>query len=145
MTALLPALGGVNLIYGLGMLDLGMTFSHEQLLIDSEIVTMCNRVLKGIPVNDDTLAVDVINAVGPGGVYLGEDHTIDFMASESSLADLFDRNNRANWEIEGSTSTFDRAHKRAQEILTEYKPVPLEKDVVDKIKSIIGEAEKELL
>jgi len=138
-------MAGVNLIYGLGMLDLGMTFSHEQLLIDCEIVKMCNRVLAGIPVNDATLGVDTIDSVGQGGVYLGEQHTLDFMASESSLSSLFDRVNRANWEIAGSLNVFDRAHAKAQEILSNHKPEPLEKDVADKIKSIIGEAEKELL
>jgi len=127
------------------MLDLGMTFSHEQLLIDSEIVTMINRVLRGITVDDGTLAVDTIHEVGPAGVYLGEDHTLEYMRSESSLASLFDRLNRPNWEINGSTNVMDRAHKLAQQILTEHKPTPLEQDVADEIKSIIGEAEKELL
>lgn len=145
MTALLPALGGVNLIYGLGMLDLGMTFSYEQLLIDSEIVTMCNRVLHGIPVNDATLGVDVISEVGPGGVYLSEEHTVDFMASESSLADLFDRNNRANWELAGSTDVYDRAHARTLEILAAHKPAPLAADVLETLQQIIDDAEKELL
>ena len=142
---MLSAMGGINLIYGLGMLDLGMTFSYEQLIIDNEIAGMINRVLYGIPVNDATLAVDVIHEVGPGGTYLGEDHTLEFMRSESSLANLFDRNNRANWDAAGQTDVRDRAHVKAQEILNEYKPVPLEKDVADKIRSIISEAEKELL
>jgi trimethylamine--corrinoid protein Co-methyltransferase len=127
------------------MLDLGMTFSHEQLLIDNEIVRMVNRVLRGIPVNDATLGVDTIAEVGPGGTFLGEDHTLEFMKSESSLANLFDRLNRPNWEDEGSTNVKDRANKAVQQILQEHKPVPLEKDAADEIRSIIGAAEKELL
>ena len=51
-------MAGVNLIYGLGMLDLGMTFSYEQLIIDNEIAGMVNRVLKGVRVTDDSLELD---------------------------------------------------------------------------------------
>ncbi len=142
---MLAAMGGVNLIYGLGMLDLGMTFSYEQLLIDNEIATMINRVLRGISVNDATLAVDVIAEVGCGGTFLGEEHTIEYMKSESSQARLFDRTMRSVWDSAGQTDVRDRAQKMAQQIINEHKPVPLEKDVADKIRSIIVEAEKELL
>lgn len=142
---MLAAMGGVNLIYGLGMLDLGMTFSYEQLLIDNEIAMMINRVLRGINVNDATLAVDVIAEVGCGGTFLGEEHTIEFMKAESSQAQLFDRTMRSQWDAAGQTDVKERASKKAQEILTEHKPIPLEKDVADKIRDIIVEAEKELL
>ena len=127
------------------MLDLGKTFSYEQLVIDNEIAGMVNRVLRGITVNDATLAAEVIMAVKPGGTFLGEQHTIDFMRTESSQVDIFDRTMRSTWINAGETDVKDRAQKKAQDILTNYKPVPLEKDVHDKIKSIIAEAEKELL
>jgi trimethylamine--corrinoid protein Co-methyltransferase len=138
-------MGGVNLIYGLGMLDLGMTFSYEQLVIDAEIATMVNRVLRGIEVSDATLAVDVINEVQPGGTFLGEQHTIDFMKSESSQTKLFDRTMRSSWAAAGETDVKERANAMVQKILTEHKPTPLEQDAADKIRAIIVEAEKELL
>lgn len=62
MTNMLPALTGSNVIYGMGMMEMGMTMSYEQLLTDAEIVRMTRRILQGIPVNPDTMALDVIKA-----------------------------------------------------------------------------------
>ena len=75
MTNMLPALTGSNVIYGMGMMEMGMTMSYEQLLTDAEIVRMTRRILQGIPVNKDTMAVDVIKAVGPANNYLAQKHT----------------------------------------------------------------------
>lgn len=144
ITGLLAAMGGVNLIYGAGMLDLGMTFSYEQLLIDAEIAAMIGRVLKGIPVSDDTLAVDVIAKVKPAGSFLGQRHTVNYMKTEQSHASLFDRTMRSAWEAAGETDIKDRANKMAKEIFENHKPVPLNKDVQDKIRAIITDAEKNL-
>ena len=57
ITSLLPAIAGANSIYGSGMLELGQTFSMEQLVIDNDIIAMNFRAMEGIPVTDDTLAV----------------------------------------------------------------------------------------
>ena len=72
---MLPALTGSNVIYGMGMMEMGMTMSYEQLLTDAEIVRMTRRILQGIPVNPDTMALDVIKAVGPANNYLAQKHT----------------------------------------------------------------------
>lgn len=135
-------MAGVNLIYGLGMLDLGMTFSYEQLIIDNEIAGMVNRVLKGVRVTDDSLAVDIINKVGPAGSFLGEKHTVKYMKTDQSRAKIFDRNMRSTWEANGSVSINDKVNKIAQEIINEHQPMPIDKDVLDRFKVIIASAEK---
>ncbi len=135
-------MAGVNLIYGLGMLDLGMTFSYEQLIIDNEIAGMVNRVLKGVRVTDDSLAVDIINKVGPAGSFLGEKHTVKYMKTDQSRAKIFDRNMRSSWEANGSVSINDKVKKIAQEIINEHQPMPIDKDVLDQFKVIIASAEK---
>lgn len=135
-------MAGVNLIYGLGMLDLGMTFSYEQLIIDNEIAGMVNRVLKGVRVTDDSLAVDIINKVGPAGSFLGEKHTVKYMKTDQSRAKIFDRNMRSAWESNGSVSINDKVKKIAQEIINEHQPMPIDKDVLDQFKVIIASAEK---
>lgn len=135
-------MGGVNLIYGLGMLDLGMTFSFEQLVIDNEIAGMINRVLYGIPVSDETLGVEVIHKVGPAGTFLGERHTRNFMATEQSVATLFDRGMRSTWNA-GSDEDRDvvaRANRMVKDILENHKPTPLDSEAADKIKAIIEAA-----
>lgn len=141
MTALLPAMGGVNLIYGLGMLDLGVTFSYTQLVIDAEIARMVQRVIQGVDVNDSTLAVDVIKEVGPGKDFLIQKHTMDYMKTEQSRAKVFDRRMRNSWEAEGSKDTATRAAEKAREILATHKPEPLEASVKNELRRIVESAE----
>ena len=66
ITGLLPALAGANLIYGLGMIEMGMTIDYGQMVMDNEFARMIKYVVQGIPVNDETLAVDVIHEIGVG-------------------------------------------------------------------------------
>ena len=143
MTAMLPALTGSNVIYGMGMLEMGMTMSYEQLLIDQEIVRMIRRILQGIAVNKDTIALDVIQKVGPAGNYLGERHTLKYMRSELSTTNLINRKMRDNWENAGSKDMAQRAREQAIEILENYKATPLPQDVAKKIRSIVEEGELE--
>ncbi len=141
MTALLPALAGANLIYGLGMLELGVTFSFAQLVIDAEIARMVKRVVQGVDVNDATLAVDVIKDVGPGKDFLIQKHTMDFMKSEQSRAKVFDRRMRNNWEAEGGKDAAQVAAEKARQILNDHKPEPLPSDVKSQIRKIVESAE----
>ena len=77
-------MAGSNLIYGMGMMEMGMTMSYEQLLCDAEIARMSRRLEYGIPVNKDTLALDVIKEVGPANNYLATRHTLKYMRKELS-------------------------------------------------------------
>lgn len=144
MTAILPALTGSNVIYGMGMLEMGMTMSYEQLLIDEEIVRMIRRILQGIPVNKETIGLDVIKKVGPASNYLVEKHTRDFMKKEISTTKLINRKMRENWENEGSKDISEVANEKAKKILENYEPTPLPDDVKKKIRDIVEEGEAEL-
>ncbi len=143
MTAILPALTGSNVIYGMGMLEMGMTMSYEQLLIDQEIVKMVRRILQGIAVNKDTIALDVIKKVGPAGNYLAERHTLKYMRQELSTTNLINRKMRDNWEKNGAKDIAEAAREQAIEILENYKPTPLPDDVRKKIRDIVLEGEAE--
>ena len=144
LTAILPALTGSNVIYGMGMLEMGMTMSYEQLLIDAEIVRMIRRVMMGIAVNKDTLALDVIKSVGPAGTYLGERHTMKHMRKESSQTRLIDRHMYESWLKQGGQDMKERANDMAREILAKHQPMPLPEEAKKEIRSIIVEAEEEL-
>ena len=143
MTAILPSLTGSNVIYGMGMLEMGMTMSYEQLLIDQEIVKMIRRVLQGIAVNKETIALDVIKKVGPAGNYLSERHTLKFMRQELSTTTLINRKMRDSWEKNGAKDIAEVAREQAIEILENYKPTPLPEDVRKKIHEIVLEGEEE--
>jgi Trimethylamine:corrinoid methyltransferase len=143
MTAMLPALTGSNVIYGMGMMELGMTMSYEQLLIDAEIVRMIRRILQGIPVNKETIALDVIQKVGPAGNYLAERHTLKHMRQELSTTTLINRRMRDHWEASGAKDMAAAARDKAHEILENYKPTPLPEDVAKRIHDIVEEGEQE--
>lgn len=131
------------MIYGLGMLELGVTFSFAQLLIDDEIATMVKRVVQGIAVNDETMAVDIISKVGAGKDFLGQRHTRDYMAKEQSKPKLIDRRMRGAWSSRGGKSLAGRANEKAVEILENHKPTPLSDDILRTFKEIIQRAEQD--
>ena len=87
------AQAGTNLMYGAGMLDSGLIFSYAQLVIDNDIFKMVRKVLQGIVVDDENLALEVIKAVGPGGDHLMQEHTMKYMRSLPSAPILFERGN----------------------------------------------------
>lgn len=141
---MLPALTGSNMIYGMGMLEMGMTMSYGQLLVDAEIVRMIRRIMQGIAVDHSTLALDVITAVGPGGTYLGQRHTMQFMRKESSQAKLIDRKMYDAWARSGKKDMAERANEEALKILENHKPIPLPEAAGKEIRAIIEEAEYEI-
>jgi trimethylamine--corrinoid protein Co-methyltransferase len=142
LTGLMPTLAGTSMIYGMGMIDMGMAVSYEQLLIDAEFVRMFKRAEKGIKVNEDTLALDVIAAVGPAGNYLTQRHTLKHMRNEISTAKLIDRKSYSAWEKEGSMDIVQRANREARRILAEHQPERLAPEIIARIDAIIAEAEK---
>lgn len=144
MTALLPAMAGANLIYGLGMLESGITMSFGQLVADNEIAKMVKRVVQGIPINDVSLAVDVIHQVGAGGHFISEEHTYKYMRTEQAYPKFIDRNNRERWKEIGGTDMAQRVEEEARYILQNHKPDPLAERVKEEFSAIIKEAEEEM-
>lgn len=82
-----------------------MTLDFAQLVVDNEIAKMVRTAVGGIPVTDETLAVDVIRKVGAGGHFLMEDHTIKHMRTVQSQSKLFDRTTRQSWAERGDQKT----------------------------------------
>jgi trimethylamine--corrinoid protein Co-methyltransferase len=136
-------LAGANLIYGLGMIEMGMTIDFGQLVMDNEFAKMIKLLLHGIPVNDETLAVDVIREIGIGKDFLSHDATFKHMRSQSQPK-LIDRRTREDWEASGSKDIHKRASEKARHILETHKPDPLPDEVLATIRSIVEEAEAEL-
>jgi len=143
ITSLLPALAGANLIYGLGMLESGVTIDYAQLVMDAEFARMVKYTVPGIPVTDATLSVDVIAEVGPFSDFLAHQDTFNGMRTQSSSR-LIDRRVREEWTAAGATSMYDRALAEARRILETHVPEPLPDGVAAELKSIIAAAESEL-
>ena len=98
----------------------------------------------GIPINDETLAVDEIHEVGPAGEFLTRDNTAMLFKELRSIPKFIDRNPRSSWEEAGCPDILKRAEEEARHILENYKPDPLPETTREEIRSIVDEAEKEL-
>ena len=140
----MAALAGANLIYGLGMLDMGMTLDWAQLVMDNEMAGMVKHVVRGIPVTDETLAVDVIHEIGPFGDFISHDHTRRHMKAIQSQPKLIDRRRRDLWLQLGGTDLAQRAKEEAKYILKTHKPDPLPPGVASTLRSIVQSTEEEL-
>lgn len=140
---MMAALAGANIIYGAGMIESGLTFSHTQLVIDNDIFKMIRRVLQGIPVDDESLALDVIHQVGAGGDFLMQEHTIKYMRNLHSNPMLIDRRNREGWIEKGGKDMAETANDIACDILKNHKPDPLSPEAVSALRSIVEETEIE--
>lgn len=138
----MAVLGGVNKIFYPGTMEGALTVSKESLVLDDEIIGALYRVLEGIDINQTTLALDVIHRVGPGGHYLGQRHTMQFLQREQFIPSLSDRLTRENWEHAGSKSMADRAHERVEEILTQHQVDPLPPQVEAELERIVREVEE---
>ncbi|MBU1879495.1 MAG: trimethylamine methyltransferase family protein, partial [Chloroflexi bacterium] len=137
----MAALGGVNKIFYPGTMEGALTISEESLVIDDEIIGGLYRVLEGVDVNAATLALDVIDQVGPGGHYLGQRHTMRFLQGEHFFPPLGDRQTREKWERAGSQGVADRAHERVEHILAEHQVDPLPANVEAELERIVREVE----
>lgn len=133
MTSLAAALAGSNYIHhSAGLLESMMTVAYEQYVIDDDINGAVMRMVRGIEVNDETLSLDVIDAVCRGrggepaaGHYLGTAQSLALMHTEYYYPHTGDRQRRGDWEEAGSQSMWERARRRARAILSSHQPDPI--------------------
>jgi trimethylamine--corrinoid protein Co-methyltransferase len=118
-------LAGANAIYGMGMLDMGMTLSFQQLMVDHEIARMILRTVAGIQVDSAHLARDVISRVGPGGHFLADEHTLEHFRQEAIEPFLFTRDNYDGWIDKGKPEVKTIATEEVKKILKNHEVTPL--------------------
>ncbi|MBW2097030.1 MAG: trimethylamine methyltransferase family protein [Deltaproteobacteria bacterium] len=123
LTAVLAAMGGSNYVHhSAGMLESMLTVAYEQFVIDDEIIGMCCKVLKGIDVDAEHLAMEVIDTVGPGGNFMMSSHTMAHMRKEYFQGNgVSDQKSREQWEQDGSRDARERARDVARRMLSEEK------------------------
>jgi len=133
-----------DIILGLGGLERARMTSAEALVIDNEIIDYALGYARGLEVNDTTLALDVIQKVGPGGTFLGEKHTLQHFR-ERWAPTIGDMDSFEAWEQKGSRRLDEIAHEKVKEILATHKPEPIPEDAQKEISKILRRAETELL
>ncbi|MDR0356091.1 MAG: trimethylamine methyltransferase family protein [Deltaproteobacteria bacterium] len=138
MNALPLALAGANVIWGSGGVDSGLGFDYAKLLMDHECGRNISFMLKGIEVNNEEMALELIEEVGPGGSFLTHKHTFKRTRNQAKT-DLFDRHPFAGWEKNGALTMTERAYKKAAEIIDEHEPLPLEAAVQAELDGLLAE------
>lgn len=130
------ALAGCNINHDVGYLEFGLAFSFDLLVMCNETVSQVRRCFKGVPVNRETIATDVVKEVGPGGHFLGADHTFRHF-KENWEPDLSDRNLFDTWKANGATTMEQRAKARIEDIIANYEPKPLDPAIDAKVEAIL--------
>ena len=135
------AIVGSNVIHDVGYMESGYTASWEGIVLADEIIDYMKILLKGIPVNDDTLALDVIMKQGPGGNFISDKHTFEHFR-EVWYPKLMDRNNYSNWVKEGAKDLKSKLNSKVKEILTNHKPKPLGATIASQVDTILERAKE---
>ncbi len=137
---LLAALSGGNLSHDSGYIDMGLTASMDMIVMNDEAVGLVKRIMGGVAVNDETMAVDVIDQVGPGGHFLGEDHTYRHFR-ENWYPKLLNRQKYDMWVQDGSLTLGDRTRAKVKDILASHQPSGLSDGVKAQLDAIVRRAE----
>lgn len=135
------AFSGQNLVHDLGFMDTALTYSPELLVICNDIVGKVKRFLKGIEVNDETIAFDVISRVGIGNSYLHDHHTLKHTKPELYVSNLIVREEYSKWIQKGRISMIQKAQQETKTILDKHKPSPLETPIASQLASLIRRVE----
>ncbi len=135
--AILGALTGVNMMSGPGMMDFESCFSLEKLVIDAEIVGMAKRLVAGVDDSEEPLALHVMREVGHAGNFLKSKHTRRYFRREDYIpTEVIDRDFRQTWFDKGALDINARAHRRVQELIAAWEPLPLDGEVARGLESI---------
>jgi trimethylamine--corrinoid protein Co-methyltransferase len=130
---------GTNLVHDVGYLEFGLTYSFDLLVMCDESIGQVRRMMEGIRVDREHLAVEVIKRVGPGGHFLGDDHTFDHFR-DSWEPDLTDRRTYEDWQSRGGKNMGQLAKEKIKKILDSHEPEALSADVEVVIESILDRA-----
>jgi trimethylamine--corrinoid protein Co-methyltransferase len=144
LSTLASVAAGAEMMSGCGLLDGSTTLSFAHLLMEAEVYRVVARMAGGIEVNDETLALDAIRAVGHGGTYLAEKHTRRHRGEIWRPA-VWDRTPYDAWLAGGRRGALHSAEEQAREILCTHAPEPLPEDVRAELRRIVETAEAELL
>jgi trimethylamine--corrinoid protein Co-methyltransferase len=139
--ALLAALVGVNMVSGAGMLDFESCQSFEKLVIDAEIIGMARRLIRGIEVRDDPIALTLIRSLGHQADYLALAHTVEWFQQEFYIpSGVVDRGSLDGWEKAGSPTALDRARSRVVELLAKYEGPSITDELATELRKIATKA-----
>ncbi|MCT8971156.1 trimethylamine methyltransferase family protein [Microbaculum marinisediminis] len=132
-------MGGGNLIkHAAGWMEGGLTVSYEKIILDVDLLQMVAEYLEPIVVDTDTLALDAIRDVGPGGHFFGTPHTQARYRDAFYAPLLSDWRNYETWSEAGGPTAYEKAHRLWQEALAQYEPPPLDPAIAEEIDAFVA-------
>lgn len=140
MTALPPVMAGADILFGPAVLSSATTYSVEQLVIDDEVAGALKNIQLGLRVDDDSLALELIDRMGPGGAFIGTRHTLEHMREDVWMPTLLDRNIADNWAKLGARDMRANASEVVRQILSEHHVEPLEREQRKEIDEVMNAA-----
>jgi trimethylamine--corrinoid protein Co-methyltransferase len=142
MQVLMSALSGGGIVHDVGFLDCADIGSLQYVILADEIIGMVKRILRGVTVNPQTIMLDLIEKVGPGGNFITEPRSVALCRSETWVPSVLDREPHVKWEQKGSKDTAQRLQEKLQKILESHQPAPLSGEAAEKIQAILVRAEE---
>jgi trimethylamine--corrinoid protein Co-methyltransferase len=133
---LMAGLMGTNIVHDVGYLEFGKTYSFDLLVMCEEMIGYVRRMMEGIPVDPENLAVDAIKRVGIGGHFLGDAHTLAHFR-DNWQPGISDRRTFEAWQDKGGTSMGQRAKDKVKDILENHRPKPIAPDADTAIDNIL--------
>ena len=140
ITAVLGALSRATLLHDVGYLESGLQSSYDTIVLGDELVGYARALLVEVGVDDEALALNEIDAVGPGGSHLGRGYTRQHHR-ETWAPRLFDRATHDRWAAAGATTLKERVAVRTQELRDEPCAFALEQTIRDRLQAVLAEAE----
>jgi trimethylamine--corrinoid protein Co-methyltransferase len=139
LSVMMARLSGANLIHDVGYVESGLTGSYELIVLTDELVALTDHLMKGIEVSDETLMLDELHKVGPGGHFMDTNQTLgrfrDFW-----YPGLLDRQRREQWLDAGATTLHERLNTRARQIIAGHRPRPLAPERKGKLMEVLAQA-----
>jgi trimethylamine--corrinoid protein Co-methyltransferase len=142
LQVILSQLSRANMVHDVGFLDCADIGSLEMLVMTDEIISQAKRIARGIEVSSDTLMLDLIDEIGPGGSFIATQETARQCRKEILTSDLMDRDMWAIWQENGAETMLDRIQSKLAGILSRPPSIQLASEVLDRISAIIRAAEQ---
>lgn len=128
---------GANLNHDVGYMDFGLSGSLAEVVLVAEFISRNRQLLKAIEVDDETLAVDVLKAVGPGGDFLGQRHTRRHLRSSQWRARLLNRASHDRWAASGGLDVTEKARQMARELLATHEVPELAPETAAAVDAVV--------
>jgi trimethylamine--corrinoid protein Co-methyltransferase len=133
---LIAALAGTNLIHDVGYLESGLTGSLESIIMGADAIRWVKQFMEGVQANEQMLALGVIKDIGPGGQFLGHDHTLKYLRQDMWLPLASDHDGYDTWAARGGKDYVTRAKELARELVGSHQPQPLTDDLEAELQAL---------